>query len=342
MTDRSDPLTGGAAAGDFEPAVVATRSGVRETVHWAAAVGLAADGSVGLTLGNPAALVYPRSSMKPLQAAAMVGLGLSLPPDLLALACASHDGAPMHVEGVRRLLGSFGLDEAALANIASLPLDPVATEDVLRSGGGPTRLQMNCSGKHAAMLATCVVNGWPADATYLSPEHPLQRAITAALPPWTGGAAAHVGVDGCGAPAHVMTLIELARAYRAIATGEAGAAVPAAMTAHPELVGGDRRDVTVLMRSIPGLVAKDGAEGVYAAALPDGRAVALKLADGSPRARVPVIIAALAQLGVDVGDVPESTWRLPVLGHGRPVGDLHPVGPLATVWPPSRRGPGRS
>jgi L-asparaginase II len=342
MTDPTDPLTGGAAAGDFEPAVVATRSGVRETVHWATVVGLAADGSVALAVGNPEALVYPRSSMKPLQAAAMVGLGLSLPPDLLALACASHDGSPMHVDGVRRLLHSFGLDENALGNIASMPLDPAAAEAVLRAGGGPTRLQMNCSGKHAAMLATCVVNGWPADVSYLSPEHPLQQAITAALPAWTGAAAAHIGVDGCGAPAHVMTLIEVARAYRAIATGGAGVAVPSAMMSHPELVGGPRRDVTVLMRSIPGLVAKDGADGVYTAALPDGRAVALKVADGSPRARIPLMIAALAQLGVDVGAVPESTWRVPVLGHGRPVGDLRPIGRLATAWPPSRPGPGRS
>ena len=334
MIERSDPLTGGAAASDFEPAVVAVRSGVRDTVHWAAAVGLAVDGSVAFALGNPDALVYPRSSMKPLQAAAMVGLGLSLPPDLLALACASHDGAPMHTAGVRRLLQSFGLDEAALANIASLPLDTVAAEDVLRSGGGPTRLQMNCSGKHAAMLATCVVNGWPADESYLAPDHPLQQAITAALPGWTGAPAAHIGVDGCGAPAHVMTLSELARAYRAIATGAAGSAVPAAMTSQPDMVGGPSRDVTVLMRSIPGLVAKDGADGVYAAALPDGRAVALKIADGSARARVPVLIAALALLGVGVGGVPESTWRIPVLGHGRPVGDLRPLGPLAAAWPP--------
>jgi L-asparaginase II len=334
MTARSDPLTGDPAPADFEPAAVATRSGVRDTVHWAAVVGLAGDGSVAFALGNPDALVYPRSSMKPLQAAAMVGLGLALPPDLLALACASHDGAPVHTAGVRRLLETFGLDEGALGNVASLPLDPAAAEEVVRRGGGPTRLQMNCSGKHAAMLATCLVNGWPADASYLSPDHPLQQAITAALPAWTGAPAAHIGVDGCGAPAHVMTLAELAHAYRAMAAGATGTEVPAAMRAHPELVGGERRDVTVLMRSIPGLVAKDGADGVYAAALPDGRTVALKVADGSARARVPVLIAALARLGVDVDAVPESTWRVPVLGHGQPVGDLRPLGPLAAAWPP--------
>jgi L-asparaginase II len=333
MSDSSDPLTGGAAPGDFAPAVVATRSGVRETVHWAAVVAVEGDGSVAFALGNPDAVLYPRSSMKPLQAAAMVELGLSLPADLLALACASHDGAPVHVDGVRRLLRSFGLDEAALANVASLPLDPGAAEDVLRAGGGPTRLQMNCSGKHAAMLATCVVNGWPADASYLLPDHPLQEAITAALPAWAGAAHAHIGIDGCGAPAHVMTLTELALAYRAIATGGAGSAVPEAMRGHPDMVGGPGRDVSVLMRSIPGLIAKDGADGVYAAALPDGRAVALKIADGSARARVPVLVAALALLGVDISAVPRSTWRVPVFGHGRIVGELSPLGPLASAWP---------
>jgi L-asparaginase II len=337
MSDPSDdPLTGGAAPADFEPAVVATRSGVRETVHWAAVVGLERDGSVAFALGNPDALMYPRSSMKPLQAAAMVGLGLSVPADLLALACASHDGAPVHTNGVRRLLHLFGMDESALANLSSLPLDPMEAEEVVRAGGGPSPLLMNCSGKHAAMLATCVVNGWPADASYLLPDHPLQEAITVALPAWAGAEHAHIGIDGCGAPAHVMTLTELARSYRAIVTGMAGTAVPSAMTAHPEMVGGPRRDVSVLMRSIPGLVAKDGADGVYAAALPDGRAVALKIADGSAQARVPVLIAALALLGVDVSEVPESTRRVPVLGHGRPVGELRPIGRLATAWP--RRG----
>jgi L-asparaginase II len=335
MTDHAEASMAGAAPGDFEPAAVVTRSGVNESVHWAAVVGLASDGSVAFALGNPEARMYPRSAMKPLQAAAMVGLGLSLPPDLLALACASHDGAPMHLEGVRRLLHSFGLDEAALANVASMPLDPDAAADVLRAGGGPSRLQMNCSGKHAAMLATCLVNGWPADASYLAEEHPLQRAITAALPSWTGAPVTHIGVDGCGAPAHAMTLLELARAYRAIAADGAGSAVPAAMREHPEMVGGTRRDVTVLMRSIPGLLAKDGAEGVYAAALPDGRAVAIKVADGSPRARVPLMVAALALLGVDVSAVPRSTWQVPVLGHGHPVGDLDPIGILASAWPPS-------
>jgi len=336
MTDPG-ALEGGAAATDFAPIAVSTRSGVRETLHWGAVVALAADGSTAFALGNPDAMVYPRSSMKPLQAAAMTGMGLTLPPDLLALACASHDGAPQHVAGVRRLLAAFGLQESDLANVAALPLEERAAADVLRAGGGPAPVLMNCSGKHAAMLATCVVNGWPHDASYLSPDHPLQRAITAALPAWTGGPVARIGVDGCGAPAHVLSLIELARAFRAVATGDAGPEVPAAMAAHPEMVGGPHHHATMLMRSVPGLIAKDGADGVYAAALPDGRAVALKVADGAARARVPVLLAALTMLGVDLTDVPSSVAHVPVLGHGEPVGEMRPLGELAGAWSPSGR-----
>ena len=136
------------------------------------------------------------------------------------------------------------------------------------------------------MLVTCVVNGWPLDA-YLDQDHPLQRHITTVVERLGGEAVAHVGIDGCGAPAHTLTLTGLAHAFAAVASAPAGspmAAVRGAMTTHPEMVGGTGRDVTALMAAVPGLVAKDGAEGVLAAALPDGRAVALKLADGSWRA----------------------------------------------------------
>jgi L-asparaginase II len=194
---------------------------------------------------------------------------------------------------------------------------------------------MNCSGKHAGMLTTCVARGWEAGDGYMRPEHPLQQHITATIAELTGEAPAHIGVDGCGAPAHVVSLLGLARAFRTIATGAAGPsgdAVRRAMTAHPFMVGGPGRDVTAMMRSIDGLMAKDGAEGVYGAALPDGRAVALKIADGGGRARAVVLAAALAALGVDVSAA-EGAWRVPVLGHGAPVGAIRPLGPLADALP---------
>lgn len=314
---------------DFVPIAITSRSGHDESVHFGAVVGLAADGTVAFAAGDPATLIYPRSSTKPLQAVAMVRAGLDLPPDLLALVCASHDGTPAHLDAARRILAGAGLDEAALANTPSLPLDEPAAAAVLAAGGGRTRLQMNCSGKHSGMLATCVHNGWAHDASYLHPEHPLQLAVTGVVDELCAEPHAHIGVDGCGAPAHVTSLIGLARSFRAIASGAAGAAgdrVYAAMTGHPFMVGGATRDVSVLMQTVPGLMAKDGADGVYAAALPDGRAVALKIADGGDRARPPVMLAALARLGIDIGDVAPALEQH-VMGHGHPVGRVRAVAP---------------
>ncbi len=313
----------------FVPVAIASRNDVDESVHFGAVVVLGTSGEVEVAVGDPGVLVYPRSSNKPMQAVAMVRAGLALPPELLAVVCASHDGTPMHTAAATRVLEGAGLTPADLCNTPSMPLDPAALDAVYRAGGGPTALQMNCSGKHSGMLATCVLNGWAHDASYLRPDHPVQLAITAAIDELTGEPHAHIGVDGCGAPAHVMSLVGLARAFRAIATGAAGAAgdqVHAAMTQHPEMVGGERRDVTTLMRHVPGLLAKDGADGVYAAALPDGRAVALKIADGGDRARPPVMVAALAAMGVDVTELAPLVEQR-IMGHGRQVGVVRAVQP---------------
>jgi L-asparaginase II len=275
-----------------------------------------------VVLGDVDDAVYPRSSNKPMQALAMVRRGLALPPRLLALVCASHDGTPMHQRAALEILAAGGLSVEALANTPDYPLDPTTREDVLRHGGGPSPLQQNCSGKHAGMLVTCVHNGWTHDARYLDVDHPLQEAITADLAELIGGAPAHIGVDGCGAPAHACSLRQLAVAFRAIATGGAGAAgdaVAAAMSSHPEMVGGETSDATILMRAVPGLIAKEGAEGVFAAALPDGRAVAVKIGDGNERPRSAVMLAALGRIGVDVDEVSVPLQRV-VRGHGRPVG----------------------
>ncbi len=202
-------------------------------------------------------------------------------------------------------------------------------EDVLRAGGGPTSLQMNCSGKHSGMLATSSINGWPVDASYLSPDHPVQQHITATIDELVGEPHSHIGVDGCGSPAHVISLLGLARGFRSIATGAAGPSgddVYLAMTTHPEMVGGTGRDVTHFMHGIPGLMAKDGADGVFAAALPDGRAVAIKIADGANRARPAVMVAALQALDVDTSAV-ESIVTQWILGHGEHVGEVRAIAP---------------
>ena len=299
----------------FAPIAVTTRSGADESVHRGAVVALGADGAVAWSVGDPDVAIYARSALKPLQAAAMVAAGLALDDRLLAVVCASHDGRPEHVAAVRAILDRAGIDESCLANTPTLPLDEGAMHDAIRAGVAPAPILQNCSGKHAGMLATAVINGWPT-AGYTAADHPVQRMIVAALER-TIGPVRHIGVDGCGAPAAMVSLSGLAQAVRALAVD--GHPVHRAMTGHPDMVGGPTRDVTRLMRLVPGLMAKDGAEGVHIAALADGRAVALKVADGGGRARAPVMVAALRSLGVelDADAVPEA-----ILGHGEPVGHV--------------------
>lgn len=322
------------AIGSYVPLAVTERSGHPESVHHGALVALARDGGPAFAFGDVDLPIFPRSSMKPIQALSMVRHGLDLPDDLLALVCASHDGRGEHLDGVRRILELVGLDESALANTTDLPLDDDVAREVVRLGGTPTSLRHNCSGKHAGMLATCVIAGWPSDSSYLSPDHPLQQAITADIPLASGGEVPEFGVDGCGAPAHLISLLQLATSFRRIATGEIGSdgqRIQRAMSEHPEMVGGPTRDVTLLMAGIPGLMAKDGAEGVFAAALPDGRAVAIKVADGANRARPPIMRAALRALGVDTSGVDARAFAAPILGHGRAVGDVRIVGELSDI-----------
>jgi L-asparaginase II len=313
----------------FAPVAITRRSGFDESVHFGAVVGLSSTGQVEFVVGDPATAIYPRSATKPMQAVAMVRAGLRLPLELLALVCASHGGTPRHLAAVRQILASAGLDERALANTADLPLDEGAAEVVLRQGGGRTRLQMDCSGKHSGMLATSVINGWPTDPGYLSSAHPLQQHITSVIDDLSAEPHSHIGIDGCGSPAHVISLLGLARSFRTIATGgadSAGDAVYRCMTDHPDMVGGDGRDVTHFMRNVPGLLAKDGADGVFAAALPDGRAVALKIADGANRARPAVMVAGLRALGIDTSAVEPlvTEW---ILGHGQHVGEVRAIAP---------------
>jgi L-asparaginase II len=302
------------------------RSGFVESRHRGSVVVLRADGSIALEAGSPGGPVFPRSSNKPLQTAAMVAAGLDLPAELLALVAASHSGEPMHVDGVRRILDSAGIGVDALRNTPDLPLDPDAAHALLRAGGSAAPLYQNCSGKHAGMLATCVAAGWPLES-YLDCRHPLQAAICSTVERSTGEPVAAVGVDGCGAPVFATSLVGLARAFRAMVTAAPGTPerrVADAMRAHPYLVGGSGRDVTRLMAGLPGCLAKDGAEGVYAAALDDGSAVALKVDDGAARARTPVLVAALRALGADA-PVLDELAEVAVLGHGRPVGAVRAV-----------------
>jgi L-asparaginase II len=305
------------------------RSGVVESTHAASVVALRADGSVALALGALDVPLFPRSSNKPLQAVGLLDAGWEPADDAcLALATASHSGEPRHLEVVRRTLAAAGLDESALGCPPLLPLSEAAAHALLASGGSASRVTMNCSGKHAAMLATCVANGWPVEG-YLAPGHPVQVALQDAIEDLAEEPVRHVAVDGCGAPQHALTLTGLARAFSALVTRDGACRRTAeAMRAHPGLVGGTGRDVTALLEGVPGLVCKDGAEGVYAAALADGSAVAVKVADGATRAATPVLVGGLRALGV-TAEVLDRLATTPVLGGGVPVGELRLAGPLA-------------
>jgi L-asparaginase II len=294
--------------------------------HRGALVALDADGAVSWALGDVEAPVLPRSCVKPLQAVAMLRAGLEIDEDLLAVACSSHSGEAMHLDAVRRILKSADLGEGDLQTPEDWPLDDEERERVLREGGGRTRLAMNCSGKHAAMLATCVHQGWPT-SSYLSPSHPLQQAVRDTLEELTGVPVTSVLVDGCGAPLFATSLVGLARAFARLATASDGPEhqVADAIRRHPTLVSGTRRDEAALLAAVPGAIGKAGAESCYVVGLRDGRAVALKVEDGAPRARPVVMAAALARLGVpeepDVdADAVLTTGQHTLHGGGRPVG----------------------
>jgi L-asparaginase II len=313
------------------------RSGRTESVHRGAAVLLAADDSVLLSVGPTAAPMYPRSSNKPFQAAAMLRCGLDLDGELLALAAASHSGEDFHIAGVRKILAGAGLTEDDLQCPADWPLDDREYRAMLVSGQPADRVHMNCSGKHAAMLATCVGAGWPT-ASYTDPEHPLQRRIRAVLGELAAEPVTVVGVDGCGAPLFGISVIGLARAFRALvlaAPGTPERTVADTMRAHPEWTAGTVRPERALMAAVPGLLVKSGAEGVEGFALADGRAGAFKIEDGSARARVPVTVALLRGLGADVESgvdqaALDALATSPVTGGNRVIGEVRAAGlPLA-------------
>ena len=303
------------------------RSGFPESRHHGSAVVLGADGQeVLFSVGETASAMFPRSSNKPVQAAAMRSLGLELDGELLALAAASHSGEDFHVTGVRKILASAGLAEDALQCPPALPLDENAQRRFLAAGGHPDRVYMNCSGKHAAMLATCVTAGWPT-GSYRDPGHPLQREIRAELERLSGERVAAVGVDGCGAPLFAVSLTALARAFGSLVLAEPHSSersVADAVRTHPEWTSGTARSERALMMAVPGLLVKSGAEGVQAFALADGRAAAVKMEDGAARAVPAVTVALLRMLGVAevTPGALDQIADLPVYGGGQVVGKI--------------------
>lgn len=297
------------------------RGDLVESVHRGSFVLLDEGGEVRCSLGDIDAPMYPRSSVKPIQAAAMVRLGLELEPRLLALVAASHSGSPWHVAGVEEILAAYGRTDADLKCIEGWPLNSADRDAYAREGGRADRIHFNCSGKHAGFIATCVINDWDV-AGYLDPTHPVQLACRELEERLSGTTVAADTVDGCGAPLFAIPLVGLAQAFRAIATADplsSEGRVADAMRAYPEMVAGAGRDDTIAMQLMPGLIAKGGAEAVMAMALPDGRACAIKVTDGSPRGYQPLVRSVLRAWGL----AEDAVLQLPVtsvLGGGRSMG----------------------
>jgi L-asparaginase II len=311
---------------------VVERSGFVESRHAGTLVGLAADGSVAVAFGEPTATILPRSSTKPWQAVGCRAAGLTLSTAGTALSAGSHTGEDRHVEQVRSILAEAGLSEEDLRCPPDWPEDETTRHRMIRAGESPNRMRMNCSGKHAAMLACCVVNSW-STVDYLSPDHPVQKVIRTRLEEATAEPVTHVAVDGCGAPLFSTTVLGLARAARALvlaAPGTPERVVADAMRAEPGYVGGTGHQNSEVMRLVPGTVCKGGAEGVLMAAAPTGETVAMKVTDGSPRATTVLALAVLGALGVDVSSAGALATE-PVLGGGAPVGEIRVSDELRAV-----------
>jgi L-asparaginase II len=305
-------------------AIEVVRGGVVECVHRARAAVTFPDGT-SWTLGDAAMPTYPRSSLKPFQAIAMCRAGLDVAGHELAISAASHLGEPYHLIAVRSTLAGAGLTEADLQNTPDMPIDAASRIAWIREGRGPEPVAQNCSGKHAAMLRTSVRAGWDI-ATYLDPHHPLQRLIRETLAEYTAEPIPDPSIDGCGAPAFTTTLIGLARAFGTFAAAADGPAksIADAYRTYPEYVSGTGHADLAIHRAVPGLVCKGGAEGVFAAGLPDSTGIALKIVDGAERGRRELMVALLQALGVDSPAL-EPLATSPVLGHGKPVGEVRVV-----------------
>jgi L-asparaginase II len=292
------------------------RDGVVESEHRGYLVALNSDGSVNLALGTSEYLIFPRSTVKCIQGSAMVRAGLKLEPRLLALGASSHSGSAEHISAVREILVLAKLDESALQCMLDKPLG----EAERRAWGdnAPTRIAMNCSGKHAAMLLTCVTNNWPIES-YLDPAHPLQVAIKAELEALAGESITLTSTDGCGAPLFLMSVLGLARAIRAItiSTDPIHQSILDASRAFPEMVAGKGRLTTQMIEAVPGLYMKDGAEAVEIASMPDGRTLVFKVSDGSLRPFRVLVHAGLKHLGIESPYEAEN-----VLGGDRVIGTI--------------------
>ncbi len=310
------------------PIAQVVRSGFIEGTHYGSAVVVNSAGQVLWSIGDVDQTFFPRSANKFMQALAMVELGLPLRDELLALTCSSHSGEDFHIAGVRKILQLANAQTSDLQCPEDYPLDRNARETLIKQEVSKSSLFMNCSGKHAAMLLTCEVTGWD-KSSYRLTDHPLQHKCAEVIERCTSEKVEVIGVDGCGAPVMSSTLTGLAKSFSTFAgpsASEDQRMIATAVKMYPEYVAGTTRDVTKLLQGLPGAIAKDGAEGVYAIGLGDGRALAVKIDDGGQRARIAVAMAILRDvLGVVSQEVDGQLAKQVVLGGGQPVGNIVPL-----------------
>ena len=287
--------------------IVVRRGPVVESRHRVHAVAVR-DGEIVAQAGDPALVLFLRSSSKPIQALPLVRAREDLGERDIAIACASHRAEPAQLDAVRRLLAAAPAREREL-------------ECGLQEGRARDPLHHNCSGKHAGMLALCRAHGWRSEG-YRHGAHRVQRAMAAAHGEAAGvdEDALPAAVDGCGVLTFALSLERAARAFAGLERLRGGDRVAGAMRTHPTLVGGAGQADTELMLALPGWIAKGGAEGLMCAASPEGLGVALKVEDGLGRAQRPALHAFLGRLGVELG---EEFARVPVRNsHGEAVGEI--------------------
>jgi L-asparaginase II len=304
-------------------------------VHYGSVAVVDGAGRLVFAAGNPHYITATRSSLKPLQALPLVARGgverFGFSQEQVALLCASHSGEPRHVEAVADMLKRIGCTPADLQCGIHPPMFYTAQDETPPADAKFTTLHHNCSGKHAGMLAYCRLCGLPTES-YLDFEHPLQQAIRTAVAHLTGVAERELiaGIDGCSAPNYAVPLDRLAYAFARLATttaderyGDAPATLATAMSAHPEMVSGERRNDLILMRAGRGdWVTKVGAEGVQAIGVRSRRlGIALKVVDGNARGLHPATVAILDQLGLldDEQRTQLESWREPVIRNYRGV-----------------------
>lgn len=298
------------------PLVEVWRGALLESAHSGHAVVCDTSGNIVAAWGDPEAVIYPRSSCKMIQALPLITSGAAdrygLTSEQLALACASHNGAAIHTTRVEKWLDQLGLSESDFRCGPQDPADKAAHEGLIRAGHQPCQIHNNCSGKHSGFLTlNRYMGGGP---EYHEVDHPVQQAVLAAFEEVTGEDSHGYGIDGCSAPNFATSLHGLARAMAWFASagtrsdqGSAAAGrLVQAMMAHPELVAGEGRACTALMRALGGKAAvKTGAEGVFTAILPEqGLGIALKIADGATRASECTMAALLISLGLMEPDNP--------------------------------------